>query len=243
MNYFREIEGLPISLISERTQFVTPGNAVNPAITAKDRKTGTTTIGLAGKDFVVLASDQRATMGNIATESNIPKVYKITKNIGLTIAGEVGDSMALIRFLRAQANLYEIERETNMTPRALSSLLSNVLNGNRYYPFIFQPIIGGLNEEPELYELTPLGAMVKKDKYAITGSGTEFAMTTLDSEYRKDMTKEETIALAVKAISAAKHRDIYSGGESVTVIVIDSNGYREIDKKEIDKIIQKIKFN
>lgn len=243
MNYFREVEGLPISLISERTRFVPPAHAVNPAITVKDRKSGTTTIGLIGKDFVVLAADQRATMGNIATEATIPKIYKITNRIALTIAGEVGDCMALIRFLRAQANLYEIERETKMTPSALSSLLSNVLNSNRYYPFIFQPIIGGINEKPEIYELTPLGGMVRKEKYGITGSGTEFAMTTLDSEYKKEMSREEAIALAVKAVSAAKHRDIYSGGESVTVVVIDSKGYKEVDRKEIDKIIQRIKFN
>jgi proteasome beta subunit len=242
MNYFREVEGLPISLISERTQFSASGGAVNASPSVEDTKTGTTTVGLVGRNFVVLAADQRATMGHIA-EKDMTKVYPLTNFVGVTIAGTVGDSLALIRFLRAQANLYEIERRTKITPNALASLLSNVLNGNRYFPFIFQPILGGVNNEPELFELTPYGGVTKKEKYAITGSGTTFAMTTLDQNYKESMTEEETIALAVKAVSAAKNRDIYSGGESVTVVVIDKKGYREISRKEIDKVISKIKFN
>jgi len=242
MNYFREIEGLPISLISERVQFDTGGRAVNATPTVEDRKTGTTTVGVIGKDCVILAADQRATMGHIA-DKGVVKVYSLTDFVGVTIAGTVGDSLALIRFLKAQANLYEIERETKITPNALAALLSNVLNGNRYFPFIFQPILGGMNNEPELFEITPYGGIMKKDDYAITGSGTTFAMTTLDQDYKKDLLEIDAITLAVKAVSAAKNRDIYSGGESVTVMVIDRKGSRTIDPKEINKIISKIKFN
>ncbi len=242
MNYFREVEGLPISLISERTRFVAPNGPVqnNPGI--EDTKTGTTTVGLIAKDCVILAADQRAVLGHIA-EKGVRKVYPITKNVALTISGAVGDSLALIRFLKAQSNLYEIERATKITPRAVTSLLSNVLNNNRYYPFVFAPIIGGVNNEPELFELTPFGCISEKKDYAMTGSGTTFAMTTLDKEYKKNMGEQEAIELAVRAVRAATNRDIYSGGENVTVAVIDRKGYREINELEIEKIVKKIKFN
>ena len=242
MNHFREVEGLPISLISERAQFTPPNGSVKNDPGVEDTKTGTTTVGLVGKDMVVLAADQGSTMGHISNK-DVKKVYRITENIGLTISGTVGDSLALIRFLRAQANLYEIERETKMTPKALASLLSNVLNGNRYYPFIFQPIIGGVNKTAEVYELTPYGGVSDEKKYAVTGSGTTFAMTTLDTEYRDDMKEEDLIALAVKAVSAAKKRDIYSGGDSVSVVVIDKKGFKKVGQQKVDKIIGKLKFN
>jgi proteasome beta subunit len=242
MNHFRDVEGLPISLISERVNFTPSSSAVKNNPETEDKKTGTTTVGLIYKNGVVLAADQRATLGHIA-EKDMPKVFKITENIGVTIAGAVGDSLALIRFMKAQANLYEIERDTKMTPNAMASLLSNVLNGNRYYPFVFQPILGGINKKPELFELTPYGCITEKKNYALTGSGTTFAMTTFDNEYRENMSEEEAVALAIKAVSAAKNRDIYSGGESVTVIVIDNKGYREVSRSQVDKIISKIKFN
>lgn len=242
MNYFKDVEGLPISLISERTSFKQNVGAVDQTVTAEKIKTGTTTVGLIYKDGVVLGADQRATMGHIA-DKDMTKIYSITKNVVTTIAGTVGDSLAIIRFLRAQANLYEIERETKITPQAVASLLSNVLNGNRYYPFIFQPIIGGVNKKPELFELTPFGCMTEKKEYAVTGSGTTFAMATFDKEYKKNMSEKEAIELAVKAVRAATNRDIYSGGDSVTIVVVDKNGYREIERSEIDKIVKTIKFN
>lgn len=244
MNHYKEVEGLPISLISERAAFKpTSGVAVNPNLKAEDKKTGTTTVGIVGNKFILLAADQQATMGNTIADDDARKIYKITDYIALTISGTVGDSLAIIRFLKAQASLYEVERNTRMTPKALTTLLSNVLNGNRYYPFMFMPVVGGLNNSPELYEVTPFGCVSEKKKYAVTGSGTDFALTTLDSEYKESMNKDEALNLAIKAVMAAKNRDIYTGGKTITVVVIDENGYREIDSKEIDKIVSKIKLN
>lgn len=243
MNHYREIEGLPVSMISERTQFRPAAGAVNPNITVQQKKTGTTTVGIIGTDFVLLAADQQATMGYMAADDDARKIYKITDKIAVTISGTVGDSLAIIRFLRAQANLYEIERGTNITPNALTSLLSNILNGNRYYPFIFMPIVGGVNTKPELYEVTPFGDVSEKKKYGVTGSGTEYAVSALDADYKEGMTEDEALALAVKAISISRNRDINSGGRSITVAIIDKAGYREVDTKEVEKAMGKIKLN
>ena len=242
MNYFRDVEGMPISLISERTAFTPSGNVLKQKHEIEDRKTGTTTVGIIAKDCIILAADQRATMGHIA-EKDVRKVYKITDNVALTIAGALGDSLAMIRFLKAQANLYEIERGTKMTPRAAASLLSNVLSNNRYYPYIFQPIVGGVSTKPELFELSPFGDISEKDDYAMTGSGTTFAMTTFDKEYTRNLSETDAIALAVRAVRAATNRDIYSGGDSVTVAIIYKHGYREADKGDIEKIVKATKFN
>ena len=207
------------------------------------KKTGTTTVGLIGKDFVILAADQQATMGNLAADDDVAKIFKITSRVGLTISGAVGDSLAVIRFLKGQANLYEIERETKITPKAVTNLLSNVLNSNRYYPYIFMPIVGGVNKAPQLYELTPFGCISKKSKYAITGSGTDLAMAILDTEYREGMNQDETMQLAVKAIMTAKNRDIYTGGKGISVVIITKGEYTKVDSKEVEKAIGKVKSN
>lgn len=242
MSHYSEVEGIPISLISERVAFKPAFGPVNTE-RAQEMKTGTTTVGIIGKDFVILAADQQATMGYMAADDDAQKIYKITDKISLTISGAVGDSLAVIRFLRAQANLYEIERETKITPKAVTTLLSNVLNNNRYYPFIFAPIIGGVNNKPELFELTPYGCISPKTKYAVTGSGTTFAVTTLDSEYKPNMKEDDAIALAIKAIVSSKNRDVYTGGKSISIIVIDQKGTKEIPVETIDAIAAKVKLN
>ncbi len=206
-------------------------------------KTGTTTVGLVARDCVVLAADMRASMGHLAYDEESPKLYKITDNTALTNAGSVGDGLTLIRFLRAQAKLYETERDTKISVKAIATFLSNVLNSSRYYPFGVQFIIGGMNNAPELFELDALGGSLERKKYAVSGSGTELAMTTLDQNYKDGMQEEEAIAVAVKAIQAGKKRDIFSGGKSVSVIVIGKSGVRELDQKTILKYVKDAKDN
>ena len=108
---------------------------------------------------------------------------------------------------------------------------------------MFQPILGGMTDKPQLFELTPYGGVMQKDNYAITGSGTTFAMTTLDKEYKANMSQKEAIELAVKAVRSATNRDIYSGGDNVTIVVFDKAGYEVVDPIEIEKIVKKVKFN
>ncbi len=205
----------------------------------KDFKTGTTTVGLVATNSVVLAADMRASFGHIAYDEESQKLYKITDRIGVTNAGSVGDSLTLVRFLRSHARLYEIERDIKITPKALVTYLSNVLNANRYYPFAAQFVMGGLNNGPELFEITPYGGILKRDKFAVSGSGTEPAMTTLDQNYKKGMTEEEGIAVAIKAVNAGKTRDIYSGGKSISVMVISEKGIRNLKDSEVQKYLPK----
>lgn len=205
---------------------------------SKDLKTGTTTVGLIYDSGIVLAADKRASMGHIAYEDESEKIYKINDSLAVTNAGDVGDSLMIIRFIKAHAKVYELERNERMTARAAANYLSNVMNANRYYPYIVQLIIGGYNGKPELFDLTPMGAILERDKYAVSGSGTEPALVTLDNSYRKGMAEKDAIVLAVRAIEAAKKRDIYSGGVGATVFVIDAKGIREIAKDKIEKIVK-----
>ena len=72
-------------------------------------KTGTTTVGLIAKDCVILASDQRATMGYLVANKTAKKIYKISDSIGATIAGSVADAQAIMELLKAEAKLFEIQ--------------------------------------------------------------------------------------------------------------------------------------
>jgi len=204
----------------------------------QDIKTGTTTVGLIYDKGVVLAADQRASMGHIAYDEEAEKVYKINSRLAVTNAGNVGDSLTVIRFLKNHAKLYELERHETMSARAATTFLSNILNGNRHYPFIVQLVLGGFNSKPELFDLTPYGGIMERDKYAVSGSGTEQALNTLDLGYKKGSSEKEAIELAIKAVESGKRRDLYSGGVSITVFVVDEKGVKQLPKEKVEKIIK-----
>jgi len=203
-------------------------------------KKGTTTVVVVYDKGVVLATDKRASMGYLIAHKNAQKLFKITDTIGATCAGIVGDIQSLIGLLEAEANLYEMKNGKKISTKALARLTSNILQGQRYYPLIAWLVLGGYDSNgAEAYSIDPVGG-VNRDTMISTGSGSTMAYGVLEDRFRENMTFEEGIELGVRAINAAIQRDLATG-DGIAVAVIDSSGYRELSKEEIETIAVKVK--
>ena len=199
-----------------------------------EAKKGTTTVGLITGDAVVIAAEQKSTLGYMVDSKVAQKVYQLDDHIGLTIAGMVGDALSMIRLLKAQFSLYKLERGP-ISVKAAATLLSNILHGSKYFPYINQFILAGYDEKPGVYSFDPLGGFDVRDKYYSTGSGSPFAYGVLEANFKESMTTEEATALIIKAIKAAIERDIGSGGKEIQVAIIDKNGFKELSPQELKK--------
>ena len=199
------------------------------------KKTGTTTVGLICKDGVVLGSERKATIGYMIDSKVAQKVHKLDDHIGMTIAGSVGDAYALIRLLKAQFKLYRLERGP-ITVKAAATLLSNILQGSKWMPFMNQLILGGYDASgPHVYSLDPVGGWSSFDNYYSTGSGSPFAYGVLESEFKENMPVDDAIGLVLKALKSAVGRDIASGGNGFLIAIITADGYKELSENEIKK--------
>ena len=199
-------------------------------------KSGTTTVSLVGKNFVVLGAESKSTFGYMVDSKVARKIYPLDTHIALTMAGVAGDALAIIRVLKAQIKLYKLERGP-ITVKAAVTLLSNMLQSSRYFPYFVQFIIAGYDfRGPQIYSLDPLGAIDEKDKFYATGSGSPFAYGVLEAEYKENLSQKDAIALVYKAIKAAIERDIASGGKKILIAVIDEKGYRELSEQEIQRL-------
>ncbi|HWQ67880.1 MAG TPA: archaeal proteasome endopeptidase complex subunit beta [Methanospirillum sp.] len=198
---------------------------------------GTTTVGIIFESGVVLASERRATMGFLISNKTAKKIYQIGPRIGLTTAGGVGDAQQLTRLMTVEANLFEIRRGKQMSLAAASTLLSNILHGNRYYPFYVHLLIGGVDETgPVLYSVDAVGGTSKEDNIVATGSGSPMAYGVLEDRFRAGMPEAEAIELAIRALRSAIKRDAGSG-EGMAVVVITKDAYRELSDEEITQKI------
>ena len=197
-------------------------------------KTGTTTVGLIQKDCVVLASDQRATMGFLIANKTAKKIFKITDRIGATIAGSVADAQSIMDLLSAEAKLFEIQRGRPIRVKALTRLLSNIMFQGRGL-YMLQCLVGGFDDEGAQVYFTDYVGSVIPDKFVSTGSGSPVALGVLEVGYKDDLPKKKAIELGVRAVAAAIERDAASGN-SILVSVIDKDGYQEIPKDTIMKI-------
>ncbi len=190
-------------------------------------KKGTTTVGLICRDGVVLASEKRATMGSFIASKAARKIYQVDDRMGLTTAGIVGDAQALVRLISVEARLYKTRRQEPMTVKAMTTLLSNVLNGQRMFPYLVQLLVGGIDREgPHIYSVDPFGGNTDEREIAATGSGSPIAYGVLEDKYSADISLEEGIALATQALRSAMKRDSASG-EEIEIVTITKEMYKE----------------
>jgi len=200
---------------------------------------GTTTIGIVFKDGVILATEKRATMGYMIASKKAKKVYKVAERIGMTTAGGVGDAQQLARILTVECNLYQIRRSRSITVGASATLLSNYLNQNRYFPYYVQLLVGGIDETgPSVYSVDAMGGATKEEEIVATGSGSPMAYGVLEDRYRPNMTEDEAIDIAIRALKSAMKRDAGSG-EGIHVVVITKDRYQEMGEDALSKYLVK----
>ncbi|UZE92633.1 MAG: archaeal proteasome endopeptidase complex subunit beta [Methanosarcinales archaeon] len=200
-----------------------------------NRYKGTTTVGLVCGNGVVLASEKRATMGTFIASRDAKKIYQVDDRIGMTTAGAVGDAQVLARIITIEAKLYKIRRGEPMAVGAVSTLLSNILSTQRYFPYMTQLIIGGVDTKgSRLFSLDPLGGQIEETKVVATGSGSPIAYGILEDRYKDDMSLDEGVNLAIRALHAAIKRDAASG-DGIEVVTITPDKYRVLGEEELSK--------
>jgi len=204
-------------------------------------KKGTTTVGITCKDGVVIATEHRATMGTLIAHKKTQKLFKIDDNIGMTVAGLVGDAQTLARYLKAEAELYRIKRGSNMPIRAAATMLANILNGRSYYPYWVQLIVAGVDDDGyHVYSLDAAGGSIPDD-YVTTGSGSPYVYGILEDYFKEGLSVNDGVDLAIRGISAAMKRDSASGN-GISVATITKKEFKELDDAEITKRIEKMKL-
>lgn len=201
----------------------------------KDVK-GTTTVGFVCKDGVVLATETRATMGSLVANKGAEKLFQLDDKIGATIAGTVSHAQSLMDVIKAEIALYKLKNEKEMSIDAVAVLTSNILKSGPYY---VQTILAGVDrKEAKLFSLDPSGSYME-EKCTSTGSGSPYAFGVLEDRYNEELDIEEGKKVAVKAITSAMERDVYSGN-GYRLATISKEGMKIYTPEEIEEIKSEI---
>ena len=202
-------------------------------------KSGTTILGIVCKDGVVMAADRRSVAGTIVMSKNVQKAVQINDYLVTSATGNASDIEMQKKVIAAQLKLKELRSKSRPTVSQAANLIGTVTYQNIRQPSMITSIVGtlvaGFNEDgtTELYTVEPAGTAMKVDDYdANFGSGMPFVMGLLERQYKKDMSVNEAVELAVEAIKASTQRDIGSGN-GIDVFAITKNGINHIVEQEI----------
>lgn len=202
-------------------------------------KTGTTTVGLVCKDGIVLAADKRVTAaGQIVMNKYFNKIVEITDKLAVTTAGSVSDIQLIVKLIKAQLRLNKIRTNRDPSVKETANLLASIIYGNirsfSAIPSITGFLLGGIdNSGFYLYNLGIAGDIILSRDYEADGSGMMYALGVLEITYKKDLSLNEGVKLAVKAINAALQRDTATGN-GIDVITVTKDGIKRVLEREIN---------
>lgn len=200
-------------------------------------KTGTTTVGIVAKDCVVLAADKRATAGHMIAGKKVDKVLPVSEFMAVTTAGSVSDIQLLVKLIKAELNLRELRTGRNNNAKEAANLLAGIVYGSirkfSAIPGIVHFLFAGYDENgAHLYDIYPDGSITEIDDFVTSGSGGSFAFGVFDAQYKKDISEEQAVKLAVTGINSALQRDSASG-DGIDVVVINKNGVNKVFSKQL----------
>ena len=106
-------------------------------------------------------------------------------------------------------------------------------------PFGTALLIGGVDDNGiHLYETDPSGAYQSYHAGAI-GSGRNTVIEFFEDNWKENMTLNAAMKLGLEALRSANDAEL--NREAVEVTVVDSNGYRVLDRGEVNKQIDRLK--
>lgn len=224
------------------TMFSPDGRLFQVEYARESVKRGTTTAGLKFRDGVILVCDKRIASRLILPES-IEKMFKIDDHIGFATSGLVADARQLVDRARVEC---QVNRITFAAPVPVDTLAKKICDFKQSFtqyggarPYGTALLIGGVDENGiHLFETDPSGAYQSYHAGAI-GSGRVNVVEYFEENWKSGMTLNAGVKLGLEALRTSLDAEL--NRDAVEIAIIDSDGYRNLDRNEVNSQIDKLK--
>lgn len=157
-------------------------------------KLGSTAIGVATNEGVVLGVEKRVTSTLLET-SSVEKIVEIDRHIGCAMSGLQADARSMVEHARVECQSHAFNYNEALRVESCTQAICDLAlrfgesaDGEESImsrPFGVALLIAGYDEDgPSLYHAEPTGTFYRYDAKAI-GSGSEGAQAELQNEYHK----------------------------------------------------------
>jgi len=208
-------------------------------------KKGWTTLGVRTKSGVVIVAEKRRTSQLLDIDS-IEKIFLLDDHIGCSFAGLASDGRMLIDYARSLALqhrlIYDEPISVDYLTKSVSDLKQVYTQHGGVRPFGVSLIIGGVDKGgPKLMMTEPSGQYMPYYAVAI-GQGGYVATEFLEKNYRQDLSIEETLILAVRALLATLKpgEKLLPSNAEIGYVSVEKPIFRKLSNEEKMQILQKL---
>ena len=200
-------------------------------------KKGTTSLGLAFKNGVVLATVKQ--VQDLVVAGTIEKLFKMDDHLGAVAAGLLADARVLVSQLRVKAQVHKITFEEPIDVWSLARHLGDRMQISTLYaglrPFGASFLIGGIDSTgPHLIESDPSGMLYEWKAYAL-GRGSTVANKLFRDKYKEGMDEKTAVKLVVDVIKKSeKFKDSEQALE--VAVMSDDKKFNVLTPQELRKL-------
>ena len=213
---------------------------------------GTTVLALRYRDGVIMAGDRQASEGYQVAHRRIEKIFKSDDLSGVGIAGAAGPAMEMARLFQTELEHYEKVEGDNLSLDGKANKLGQMIRMNLQAAMMglaVVPIFAGFDEKVgvgRLFKYDITGGRYEETDYDAQGSGSKDARDSLKKLWKRDMSRDEALQVAIEALIDAADEDLGTGGPDLlrgilpSVKTITRSGFAEAPEEEIRRYCEAI---
>lgn len=206
-------------------------------------KRGSTVLGIACQEGVVLGAEERST-SRLQDPKFGWKIFEIDNHVGVAVSGLSSDARILVDQARIHAQSNRLMYDEPIDVEILSKKIGDVEQVYTQHagvrPFGVSLIFGGVDKVgSKLFQTDPSGACWSYKAVSI-GAGSDTVREILEINYKEDSSLEETILLAVQCFSKAIEGKLDPQKMKIATIPTETKKFTVLTHEEVAKYIGKI---
>ncbi|KXN64961.1 N-terminal nucleophile aminohydrolase [Conidiobolus coronatus NRRL 28638] len=202
---------------------------------------GNSAVGVRGKDTVVLGVEKKNVL-KLQDPRTVRKINQLDEHVCLAFAGLTADARVLIDKARVECQSHRLTVEDPVTVEYISRYIAGVqqkyTQSGGVRPFGVSTLIVGFDNGkiPRLFQTDPSGIYSAWKANAI-GRSSKTVKEFLEKNYKEDMSKDETVQLAIKALLEV----VQTGAKNIDIVVISQGEpYQLLELEQVEAIVQEI---
>lgn len=211
---------------------------------------GSTAIGIATNEGVILGVEKRATSPLLEADS-IEKIVEVDRHIGCAMSGLTADARSMIEHARTSAITHNLYYDEDMSVESLTQSVCDLAlrfgegaaGEERLMsrPFGVALLIAGYDKDEgfQLFHAEPSGTFYRYNAKAI-GSGSEGAQSELQNEWHSSLTLKEAELLVLKILKQVMEEKLDENNAQLSSITKDE-GFQIYNDSKTAEIIKELK--
>ncbi|XP_953459.1 proteasome subunit, putative [Theileria annulata] len=204
-------------------------------------KRGGCVVGVKSNDVVVIAAERKSTTKLQDPRCN-KKILQLDENLALAFAGLNADARVLANKTRLECQRYKLNMDEAATVGYIAKYIARLQQkythkgGVRLFGVSLLVVGFDYNGKPALFQTEPSGIYSSWKAQSI-GKNSKHVQEYLEKNYKEDLSSDEAVMLAVKALFEV----VEVSAKSLELAVLVPGGMQILEESELEKIVEKLK--